>query len=72
MRLFYDMKSKWYNEFKLKIPITNTSIEHYMRVLLDNNKKQNKQKTKNIIWKIVLSSFSIFHAKNYTGQNNTF
>ena len=65
MRLFYDVKSNLYNVFILKcVSITNVSIAHYMRVLFDNNKKQNKQKMKiNILWKIVLSSFSIFHTK---------
>ena len=37
MRLFYDMKN---NVFILKcVSITNISIEHTWRVLLDNNKK---------------------------------
>ena len=45
MRLFHDMKSIM---FILKcVSITNLSLEHYIwKVLLDNNKKQNKQKTK--------------------------
>ena len=45
MGLFRDMKSNLYNAFILKcVLITNISLEHYM--LLDNNTKQNKQKTK--------------------------
>ena len=30
-----------------KHKVTNISIEHYVRMLLDNNKKQKKQKMKN-------------------------
>ena len=30
-----------------KYKVTNISIEHYVRMLLDNNKKQKKQKMKN-------------------------
>ena len=48
MRLFYDMKSNLYNVLTLKcLSKTNISAEHYIRLLLDNNKNQNKQKTKN-------------------------
>ena len=34
-----------------------------MKVLLDNNKNTSRKRKTNIIWKIVLSSFSIFHTK---------
>ena len=66
MRLFYVMKSNLlYNVFILKY----FSMKYKYRTLhggyyyiITKNKTTRKRKT-NILWKIVLSSFSIFHTK---------
>ena len=70
MILSYHMKSNLY-VFILKC-VSITSIEHYVRVLLDN-KKQNKHKTKKKTFETLYgAAFQFFIQKYYTRPNNTF
>ena len=66
MRLFYDMKN---NVFILKcVSITNISIEHTWRVLLDNNKKtkQPENEKQTLFKKLYCVVFQFFVQKCHT------
>ena len=62
-----------YNVFILKsVSITNISIEYYMWVILDNNKKQAENEKQTFFEILYWVVFQFFMQKYYIWQNNTF